>query len=1399
MNHRTIDLVLGSLSAVFSFLILLRLRQLRREAIKIIPRYYGPSSLTIVCLLLLASLSSFAANVSQRNPHHLAASIASFTATALLCPLLYMEHMRSVRPADLAVVVLLVSLLCDTAAALKDGLEKWLLPATEIALKLLLVATESRSKQRILTSPYNSLPPEQLAGILSRIFFWWINPILAQGNRTILSEDTLPLIDDQLSSKQLRHQGLKAWDQRARPVTKITLPICLAKSMLPQFIAPVIPRLCLIFFRYAQPALISSAVHMLGSHSGGSRHMLIMKAAVVYFGLAVFEAVYHHRLNRLSIMTKGTLVGLINNTALRQPSSSYNDGIALTLISTDTESVMRFASMFHETWAHILEVIIGMALLARRISWAAPVPLVIIFICSRMSRYLAKNLQSKQKDWNEATQRRISLTASALSSVKVMKMLGFSTETEALLQRLRAQELDMAKKVRWMMVAYNASANALGIFSPILTFVIFVIYANLRGSTLDAETAFTTTALLGLVTHPANMIMTIVPRAIGSLAAFGRIQDYLVHPGRVDQRRLLEFSIKDGDSSPVLCFETVTVQSSSSPRPVLQNINLVVNKGSIVICAGVVGSGKTVLAKCILGEIAASSGTVSVSSKRIAYCEQSPWLPSGTLKEAVCGFGKFENDWYRHVLKLCCLDEDISTMPLGDDTVIGSRGLKLSGGQRQRLALARAVYARCDIMLLDDIFSALDSKTESQVVLNLLGTQGHFRKAGVTVVLTSNSAKHFDLADSLIIVENGRVTYQGPPSGIGEDAAHFCQTYVNAAVPEPSDDFTEVNKTIQSQALEVSEAMADLGRSTGDFSLYGYYLRAVKPRNFFLLLTCTASYSFFVTFPQYWLQKWTESPAAQTRFYVGGYIILSLLAWAATNGSMWSTHMLIAPRSGAELHRRLLTTVFGAPLLFFSMTETGAILNRFSEDMQLVDKSLPPAILSLSNQVFKLLVQATLLFSAQKLLAATLPICVLVVYVVQRVYLRTSRQLRLLQLESQSAVYSSFLESVEGVASIRSFGWIKGAENTNMECLDKSQQPAYILLCLQLWLNIVLDLIIAAMAVILISLAVFLEGSTTAGQIGMSLNIVLVANSTLLALVTSWTNMEISLGAISRLKTLEADIEAEEQTSTGVIVPDTWPSCGAVEVRDLTVSYEELHTPALKKINLSIDPGQHLVVCGRTGSGKSTLLLALLRLLDTQSGSIKVDGIDLSMVPLSAIRERCFITVTQDPFLLAQASLRFNLDPSGTLPDIIIFKALERTGLSGHFDPDQQRELVSILDEPLGSLPHMSTGQTQLFALARAILRVEHSPVTRAKPILLLDEATSSVDGLTESTMRGIIKEVFTDNGHTVIEITHRLSGFEDIARTIGDSLQVKVVLLSQGEIQSQGRIEDMLGFVNRP
>lgn len=261
----------------------------------------------------------------------------------------------------------------------------------------------------------------------------------------------------------------------------------------------------------------------------------------------------------------------------------------------------------------------------------------------------------------------------------------------------------MSSKVRWIMVAYNASgmslfqgclvaffltllANALGIFTPIIILVLFALVAQLKGSALDAETAFTTTALLGLVTHPANMIMTIVPQAIGSLAGFERIQSYLLQPSLQDQRRDMKGvgGVNTGSSAAII-MENVDIQPDAKMPPVLTNVNIKVDQASVVVCSGPTGSGKTTLAKTILGEIPLARGNISITSKRIGYCEQSPWLPSGTLKSAVCWYSPYDPSWYEQVVRLCCLEEDVSTLSDGHETMIGSRGLNLSGGQRQRV------------------------------------------------------------------------------------------------------------------------------------------------------------------------------------------------------------------------------------------------------------------------------------------------------------------------------------------------------------------------------------------------------------------------------------------------------------------------------------------------------------------------------------------------------------------------------------------------------------------------------------------------------------------------------------------------------------------------------------------
>jgi ABC-type bacteriocin/lantibiotic exporter with double-glycine peptidase domain len=160
---------------------------------------------------------------------------------------------------------------------------------------------------------------------------------------------------------------------------------------------------------------------------------------------------------------------------------------------------------------------------------------------------------------------------------------------------------------------------------------------------------------------------------------------------------------------------------------------------------GSIGSGKSVLLKAILGEVLCSSGRIEINNRSIAYCSQLPWLVNGSVKEAICGFASeaasSDDTWYRTVLEACVLSRDMLNFASGDQTNIGSRGAKLSGGQKQRISLARAVYSRSKILVLDDVLSALDKETERKVFDNLLGTNGMLRKMGCTVIMVTHSSE----------------------------------------------------------------------------------------------------------------------------------------------------------------------------------------------------------------------------------------------------------------------------------------------------------------------------------------------------------------------------------------------------------------------------------------------------------------------------------------------------------------------------------------------------------------------------------------------------------------------------------------------------------------------------------
>lgn len=540
----------------------------------------------------------------------------------------------------------------------------------------------------------------------------------------------------------------------------------------------------------------------------------------------------------------------------------------------------------------------------------------------------------------------------------------------------------------------------------------------MRGERLDAKTAFTSSAILAVVTHPANMIMTIVPRVVGSLANVDRIQDFLLEPPRVDGRKIRPVSEPSADEMAI-SVDNVAIQVQDRSAPILNDISFKVPKGHVTMCGGPTGCGKTTLARAILGESCPSVGTVSVSSARVAYCDQKAWIPTGTIKDIVCAFEKkADEEAYKQAIRLCCLEHDLATLPDGDDTLVGSRGVNLSGGQRQRVALARLIYSKASIAVLDDPFSALDGATENKVVDNLLGRDGWFRRSHVTAFIVSNAAQHFHLADQIILIENGRIEQQGKWFTMQNRTLEM-QKFSFHETEEPTEAAARIMKQ-KAKAQADEDAEQDLHRTTGDISLYLHYLKSVGVANLLLLTVSTAGFAFFSTFIQYWLKLWTESDGTKTTFYIAGYFVLAFVAWFSTSCQMGINYILLAPRSGSRLHKSLLTTILGAPLIYFSSTDVGVILNRFSQDISLVDRQLPNALSALIVQILKMIVQIVLVVQVQRMLLFALPACVVLVYFVQRVYLRPSRQLRVLELESHSALYSWFLETVWFSPSIHS-------------------------------------------------------------------------------------------------------------------------------------------------------------------------------------------------------------------------------------------------------------------------------------------------------------------------------------------------------------------------------------------
>ncbi|RAH71082.1 P-loop containing nucleoside triphosphate hydrolase protein [Aspergillus aculeatinus CBS 121060] len=1373
-------------SAIFLLVVPWRIWSLYTENIKTVANkaHWGKLAVAL-CLvgLQITSVVEWARHNLTRTA--IPAIVLSLVDSISITVLTALEHDRSLRPSSLLSIYLLLSTLFDAVQVRTLFIRHFPSPlealaAASVALKLVLLMLEAQSKRKYLKSPYRVVSPESTSGIFARTVFWWLNGLFLRGFRKLLTVENLFPTDEALNSSRLGRRIRRAWGKYKSCHTR-SLIFATVISLRWAILRTIFPRLCLIGFSYAQTFFIQRAIEHLHRPdtqlTKNENYGLIGAAALIYGGIAISTVHYKHQLFRMITMFRGAAVALVYDHTMVLTDGPRDDSAAVTLMSTDVDMIARSLEQISETWARLVEIAIGIWLLERQLGAVCVAPILVIILCTSVQTYMATFMPARQKVWVGAIQRRVSIISTALRSMKSVKMLGLSETLAATLQAQRERELDLSKDFRWLIVWLNVVASLPQMCASLVTFAAFVIRAKIDHSdTLSTVQAFTSLAIISLITSPALQLLASIPAVTAALGAFDRIHKFLaspsVEPSLSEDDLDHETDSSSGNGSTVELKALAPKTQPNSDQIVLQmtdayihpipgsdfslaEINFTIKGGTVTMLIGPVGSGKSTLLKAALGELPCGRGTITRAWRDAGYCSQNPWLQNTTIRNNICGYSEMDVKWYKEVLRACALEQDVSRMPQGDKSVVGSGALKLSGGQKQRLAIARAIYSRKGLLVLDDALSAVDMKTAQYVLEACFGRNGVCRQIGTTVMMATHTDQHSHVADQIVMLSsNGRIEKQGSVRSLGlisQPITHA--TEASSETPTAGDESEDKSASTKKRETLTVDDIADKARRTGDVAVYTYYMRAIGWPSILAACLIIVVHTFSSTFPQVWLELFTNDDGQQAAQFIGIYVLLAV----AASGQIM---IKIVIKSGLELHRVLVRTVVDAPMYFFAGVDSGVILNRFSQDMTLVDAVLPTMAFGTVLSVAQCFAQVALISLGSSYMAVTIIPCLLVLYCAQKVYLRTSRQLRFLDLEARSPLYTLFVETLEGLSTVRGLGWQRSFVAECLRRLDDSQKPYYLLYCIQRWLNVVLDLLVAVLAVILIALATSLRNSTDPGKLGVSLTAIMAFSQTLQEVVSSWTSLETSLGAIARTRSFEMKTPSEHDARERVVPPPSWPADGRIEINALSASYDG-STRALDNVSLSIEAGEKVMICGRTGSGKSTLISALLRLFDPLSGTISIDGMDISTIPRNELRSRV-VAIPQDLFLLP-GSIRFNLDPTGRATDSTLLLALERCNLLA---------VVTSrggLDDELTSAS-MSQGEQRLFALAGALVRKwsreRHSAGGEGGGgILILDEATSGTDAATHALMQQVVDEEF--RGYTVLQISHRPDEIRGVDRMV--------------------------------
>ncbi|KAI9836095.1 MAG: hypothetical protein M1819_001709 [Sarea resinae] len=1128
----------------------------------------------------------------------------------------------------------------------------------------------------------------------------------------------------------------------------------------------------------------------------------------------------------------------------------WGNGRIMNLMSTDSYRIDQACGNFHQMWTAPIAVLLTLALLIVNITYSALAGFGLVFLALPLITRALKALLRRRKSINKITDQRISLTQEILQAIKFVKYFGWEQSFLARLGNVRKQEVAGLQRLLTTRVTVHTCALSLPMFASMLSFITYALTSHsLHASRVFSSLALFNCLRNQLTQLPIAISRVLdawssIGRIQEYLNSEERANDVAIDEkmtNLVDIRHA-SFTWESNDAGAGAAAKMVSQQekivdekntgephkgytgeeSSQNTSDVetirkrstnadyfaekaghsfkLLDMDFLVGRAELLAVIGTVGCGKSSLLAALAGDMRKTAGEALIGASR-ALCPQYPWLQNATVRDNIL-FGKtFDPEHYRNVIDACALQADLDIFPHGDLTEIGERGITISGGQKQRLNVARAIYSGADIILMDDPLSAVDAHVGrhifDQAIMGLL--------RGKSRILATHQVHVLSRCDRVLWLQDGRIQALDTYERLLANNKGFAKL-MTSTVQEDEEEKAPAKANEKQQDGEKSpvEPTAGLMRleeravKAIPWKVYKDYILAsgsILNAPFLIIILVVAQCAQLAT--NLWLSVWTSGDFdLSMNQYIGVYVGLAMFQLFAYFAFGFGIS-IAGTRASKAFYVRAINRVLHAPMSFFETTPMGRILNRFAKDVDTMDNNLVDSMRIFFMTIVGIVAVFILTIVFYYYFAIAIVPSIMIFVFVSGYYRASAREMKRHEAVQRSNMFARFGEALAGVACIRAYNVQHAFVKELEEAIDSMNSAYYLTVANQRWLTFRLDCVGNLLVFVTGILVATSKINVSPSIAGVILSSVLPVVQLMQATVRQFAEVENSMNATERLHYYYTTLE-EEGTGVGAEAedsprepikapPSSWPEEGAIAFNKVQMRYRDGLPLILRDLTLNVRPGEHVGVVGRTGAGKSTIMSALFRLIEPAAGTITIDDIDISTIPLSDLRERLTI-IPQDPTLF-KGTIRSNLDPFNQHTDLELWNALRKANLlpadgGNPSDSDSNNTLASSSQSSPTQRIHLETpvseeglnfslGQRQLLALARALIRN-----TR---IIVADEATSSVDMDTDLVIQRTMATAFRDN--TLIVIAHRL-------RTIVG--YDRVIVIEEGKVGEQGTPKEL-------